>query len=69
LKVEPYTDVMIEDGDFGPVKVSTSHYFVMGDNRHQYASKDSRKFDQVPEELIKGRADLIIWPISRWAKL
>jgi signal peptidase I len=69
LTVEPYTDAVIEDGDFGPVKVNAGHYFVMGDNRHQYASKDSRKFDQVPEELIKGRADLIVWPISRWAKL
>lgn len=69
LKVEPYTDVMIEDGDFGPEKVNSGHYFVMGDNRHQYASKDSRKFDQVSEKLIKGRADLIIWPISRWTKL
>lgn len=69
LKVEPYTDVMIEDGNFGPEKVNSGHYFVMGDNRHQFASKDSRKFDQVPEKVIEGRADLIIWPISRWAKL
>ena len=69
LTVESYTDVVIEDGDYGPEKINAGHYFVMGDNRHQYASKDSRKFDQVPEALIKGRADLIIWPISRWAKL
>jgi signal peptidase I len=69
LKIESYTDVKIEDGDFGPVKVDPGSYFVMGDNRHMDASKDSRTFKQVPENLIKGRADLIIWPISRWAKL
>jgi len=69
LKVEPYTDVKIEDGDFGPTKVSPGHYFVMGDNRHQHASKDSRAFKEVPEELIQGRADLIVWPISRIKKL
>ncbi|MFC6553966.1 signal peptidase I [Cohnella cellulosilytica] len=30
LKVEPYTDSKIEDGDFGPTTVSPGHYFVMG---------------------------------------
>lgn len=69
LKVEPYTDVKIEDGDFVPAKVSAGHYFVMGDNRHLSASKDSRAFKEVPENLIQGRADMIVWPISRWAKL
>jgi len=69
LIVEPYTDVKIEDGDFAPVTVSDGHYFVMGDNRHRNASKDSRAFKEVPEELIKGRGDFILWPISKWAKL
>ncbi|WP_239617837.1 signal peptidase I [Cohnella mopanensis] len=69
LKVESYTDVKIEDGDYPLTTVSPGHYFVMGDNRHHSASKDSRAFKEVPEELIKGRADLIVWPISRWAKL
>jgi len=69
LKVERYTDSKIEDGDFGPTKVSPGHYFVMGDNRHRNASKDSRAFKEVPEELIQGRADLVLWPISRIAKL
>lgn len=69
LKVEPYTDSNIEDGDFGPLKVEAGYYFVMGDNRHLNKSKDSRSFKQVPENMIKGRADLIIWPISRWDKL
>jgi signal peptidase I len=69
LKVESYTDVKIEDGDFGPTKVSPGHYFVMGDNRHQSASKDSRTFKEVPVENFKGRADFIIWPVSKWANL
>lgn len=69
LKVEPYTDAAIEDGDYGPLKVDAGHYFVMGDNRHLNASKDSRSFQQVPEDMVKGRADFILWPISRWAKL
>ncbi|MFC5404536.1 signal peptidase I [Cohnella soli] len=69
LTVEPYTDVKIEDGDYGPTTVSPGHYFVMGDNRHERASRDSRAFNEVPKSMIKGRADLIIWPISRWTKL
>ncbi|MFC6553956.1 signal peptidase I [Cohnella cellulosilytica] len=69
LKVEPYTDSKIEDGDFGPTTVSPGHYFVMGDNRHHSASKDSRAFKEVSGELVQGRADLIVWPISRIKKL
>ena len=69
LTVEPYTDVAIEDGSFGPVQVSEGHYFVMGDNRHLGGSADSRVFKEIPEDLIKGRADLIVWPIVRWTKL
>ncbi|MGG1311689.1 MULTISPECIES: signal peptidase I [Cohnella] len=69
LKVEPYTDSAIEDGDFGPVTVSEGHYFVMGDNRRFGASKDSRTFKEVPESLIIGKAEAILWPITRWARL
>ncbi|RUS46608.1 signal peptidase I [Cohnella sp. AR92] len=69
LQVEAYTDADIEDGDIQPFSVSEGHYFVMGDNRHRDSSKDSRSFGEVPESLIKGRADLIIWPISRWGQL
>ena len=69
LKVESYTDAPIEDGDFGPTTVSPGHFFVLGDNRHLNASKDSREFNEVPADLIKGRADMIVWPISKWAKL
>jgi len=62
---EPYTDTRIEDGDFGPVTVPDGHYFVMGDNRHRAASTDSRSFYAVPEELIKGKVQFVLWPPSR----
>lgn len=62
---EPYTDVSIEDGDFGPVTVPEGHYFVMGDNRHRAASTDSRTFRTVPEDLIKGKAQFVLWPFNQ----
>ncbi|QYR21206.1 signal peptidase I [Paenibacillus sp. sptzw28] len=64
LVVERYTDTEIEDLDYGPVKVGPDHYFVMGDNRHARASRDSRSFGTVPRDLIRGRADFILWPIA-----
>lgn len=66
---EPYTDVGIEDGDYGPLVVPPKHYFVMGDNRHRMESKDSRIFGAVPENMIKGKAQFILWPIRRMAGL
>lgn len=62
---EPYTDIRIEDGDRAPVVVEPGHYFVMGDNRHQGASKDSRIFGSVSEKEIQGRADFILWPLQQ----
>ncbi|OMF37870.1 signal peptidase I [Paenibacillus sp. FSL H8-0548] len=59
---EPYTDSIIEDMNYGPELIQAGHYFVMGDNRHARASLDSRTFHAVPEELIRGRADFILWP-------
>jgi signal peptidase I len=69
LFVEPYTDTLIEDGDFGPVQVNDGHYFVLGDNRHQGGSLDSRSFGEVQKSKIIGRADVRIWPIMQWSKL
>ena len=62
--IEPYTDVEIQDEDYGPEKVPPEHYFVMGDNRHQWASTDSRKFHSVPKDLIKGKAQFVLWPFK-----
>ncbi|CAM4366204.1 signal peptidase I [Paenibacillus alkaliterrae] len=61
---EPYTDTVIEDMSYGPEVISEGHYFVMGDNRHARASMDSRSFHAVPSELIRGRADYILWPFK-----
>lgn len=66
---ESYTDTPIQDPDFGPEKVGAGYYFVMGDNRHASASRDSRYFGPVPRTLIQGKADFIIWPIAKWNKL
>ncbi|GAA3409900.1 signal peptidase I [Paenibacillus hodogayensis] len=62
---ETYTDIKIEDGDRAQVIVEEGKYFVMGDNRHQGASKDSRIFGTVSEKAIQGRADFILWPIHQ----
>lgn len=59
---EPYTDTLIEDMSYGPVVIGEGKYFVMGDNRHARASLDSRSFQAVSEDLIRGRADFILWP-------
>jgi signal peptidase I len=61
--VEKYIDTKIEDGDFGPVRVKPGTVFVMGDNRHRYASKDSRyeSVGFVPCELINGKVERILW--------
>ncbi|MFC0393714.1 signal peptidase I [Paenibacillus mendelii] len=65
LIVEPYTDTIIDDLDYGPYKVDEGMYFVMGDNRHARASLDSRSFGAVSQDLIRGRADFILWPIAK----
>jgi signal peptidase I len=63
LLEELYTDVSIEDGDWGPFKVSKDQVFVVGDNRHKNASRDSRMFGTVSTKLIMGRAEFILWPL------
>lgn len=49
--------------DYGPMKVSPRHLFVMGDNRDN--SLDSRTWGLVPYENIKGRAMFIWWAWNR----
>ncbi len=67
--IEPYTDVDIQGENYGPEKVPSGHYFVMGDNRHRWASTDSREFHSVPEDLIKGKAQFILWPFDQFGGL
>ncbi|WP_380705485.1 signal peptidase I [Salinithrix halophila] len=60
---EPYIDTEIEDGNYGPVDVKPNRIFVMGDNRHRYASRDSRyqSVGLVPDRLLEGKVELILW--------
>jgi signal peptidase I len=62
---EPYIDTAIQDPDFSQLTVEDGTYFVMGDNRHAGASKDSRYFGAVAQESIVGKASLIWWPVAK----
>lgn len=62
---ESYTDSAIEDGRYGPITVAPGCYFVMGDNRHRNGSLDSRTFGPVPERMVMGRVDWIVWPFRQ----
>lgn len=66
---EPYIATQIEGRDYGPITVDEEHYFVMGDNRYFGESLDSRDFGAVQSDLIKGRAEFILWPITKMDKL
>ena len=68
---EQYIDTGIEDGNYGPVKVKAGTVFVLGDNRHKFASRDSRyeSVGLVPYELLEGKVELIIWRPSLMAHL
>jgi signal peptidase I len=65
---EPYVSSQYEDlSDFGPVKVPSHSYFVLGDCRS--SSNDSRVFGNVARQLIEGRAAFAYWPIDHFGLL
>lgn len=70
-EAEQYVDTDIEDGNYGPITVKPGTVFVMGDNRHKYASRDSRyeSVGLVPFELLVGKVEYIIWRPSLMAHL
>ncbi|WP_407543551.1 signal peptidase I (plasmid) [Deinococcus radiomollis] len=49
------------------VTVAAGQYFLMGDNRTENGSEDSRLFGTVPSRDVAGRAALVIWPFVRRA--
>src|SRR5260370_22964656 len=65
---EPYVPTQYEDlSDFGPVRVPTDSYFVMGD--HRISSNDSRVFGPVGSSFIYGRAVFAYWPVDHFGSL
>ena len=45
--------------------IPEGHYFVMGDNRSEGGSEDSKYFGPIPSISIAGRASAVIWPPKR----
>jgi len=65
---EPYVPPQFEDfSDFGPVRVPSDQYFVMGD--HRISSNDSRIFGPVAHRFIYGRAVFAYWPFEHFGTL
>lgn len=63
LVPEDYLPRDMKFADFGPVRVPTGYYFVLGDNRNN--SDDSRVWGPLPRQNIIGKAVLVYWPPQR----
>lgn len=50
--------------DFEEIKVGSDEYFVMGDNR--YVSQDSRMIGPIKKNEIKGKTNIILFPLNRF---
>lgn len=60
LEKDSYTHVY----DKGYWEIPEGHIFVLGDNRDEGASKDSRYFGYIPEESVKGITGFRYFPIN-----
>lgn len=45
------------------VHVKAAHFFVLGDNRQR--SCDSREFGLVPQDYVRGKVEMRVWPLQR----
>jgi signal peptidase I len=66
---ETYVSVDRTEGIFPPLTVDKGKLFVLGDNRLPRASRDSRSFGLVDVDDVRGRAEFLLWPAGRMAKL
>jgi len=65
---EPYVPPQYEDmSDYGPMRVPSDEFFVMGD--HRISSNDSRVFGAVASRYIYGRAVFAYWPVDHFGSL
>jgi signal peptidase I len=65
---EPYIlPAYFDSNNFGPVRVPSHEYFVMGD--HRDSSNDSRMFGPVSADYIYGKAVFAYWPMDHFGTL
>jgi signal peptidase I len=64
---EPYVAAGSNMADSPARTLREDEYFVMGDNRNN--SYDSRRFGPITEELLIGKAFVIVWPADRFTRL
>ncbi len=68
LVPEPYVPSQYADlSDYGPLRVPSDSFFVMGD--HRISSNDSRVFGPVQSHFIYGRAVFAYWPVDHFGFL
>ena len=64
---ENYLKTQPEPQSIAPFRLGAGEYFVMGDNRNN--SSDSRENGPVPEDRIRGRVLMKLWPFPRFGSL